>query len=207
MTLKELLHGKTPVEAPPIITDPIPPPSPESAHSIMTFLSELLVLGSWFFWVYVIAFSFIAFAASESEDNHRGKLTLAFILFVICFGNNTYHALISLAGLKILIFGFFGYVIGGMIWSLIKWRLHCSRVKQDILGEGSPIPDSVYENYRRKLDPRFQKGRITTWGLFWPWSVVWSLLHESIEGAWLILVDKFRSIAKSGLDELEKIKK
>ena len=61
---------------------------------------------------------------------------------------------------------------------------------------------------QNKLSANKNKGRIIAWGVYWPWSMLWSVIHESAETAFLTLVNQYNKIAGGTLKELEeKLKK
>ena len=91
-----------------------------------------------------------------------------------------------------------------MVWTIIKWWLHVKRVQLTV----SQLPTGQRDTYeidrlRKNLDPVQNKARITTWGVYWPWSMIWSAIHDIVDMAFQALLRGYRSISAGALKELE----
>jgi len=159
---------------------------------------ELLTVGTWLFWVLFVIFSIFAFACTESDN--KGVLVVATIVFLGLFYKSWIKLDVSLKEVAI----FAGsYIVIGSIWTIIKWWLHVKKVQLDIQSTAPSQYSSVREGFRRKLDPVQNKARITTWGIYWPWSMLWSAFHDIVDMAFQALLRQFRKISAGALKELD----
>ena len=62
--------------------------------------------------------------------------------------------------------------------------------------------NDVSRGLREAICPRDNKEQITLWGVFWPWSILWSCIGDVCEFMWDMLVQAYTSITKRALDSL-----
>lgn len=169
---------------------------------------ELLIVGSLFWWFYLIAWFALITAFIESKYGPGAFITLILGLFALdLFGNTPILNTIINEPYKILTFAL-AYVPVGVVWGLIKWRLfigkkHAEYVKikdeyclnNNITG---PFTDEQKIAFKKHLinrcyykedkdgNPiirplaRLNKSLITMWMSFWPQSMFWTLTHDLI---------------------------
>jgi len=110
--------------------------------------------------------------------------------------------------LKLLLY-IFCYFILGILWSFVKWWLRVServenhlkdkaeikinylkkRLVEDAVTIDTPIPENLKEDWKRHqtccnyIPERASehKNLIATWITYWPFSLLWSLLHDFIK--------------------------
>lgn len=90
---------------------------------------ELIILGSPIFWVVVAIESLVLFATIKKEEGWPAFISLGLFAGVLClFGDfnvfrwvwDNWLLTLELAG---------AYVLAGIIWSLLKWKILCWKVK------------------------------------------------------------------------------
>lgn len=160
---------------------------------------ELFTVGTWLFWVLFVVFSM--FVVGYSDSDRKGGLVLATIIFVGLF-YNSWSSKLHLELKDIAIYGG-SYIVIGMIWTIIKWWLHVKRIQVEITQIPDGTNDRRTDEIRSKLDPTQNKARITTWGVYWPWSMFWSMIHDTVDMAYQALLNRFRSISAGALRDLE----
>lgn len=96
--------------------------------------------------------------------------------------------------------GFIAYFVVGTGWSMVKWLLHVTRLKDDFLedrekwlkSEAGNLPSEEVElawwnsfegsQWRPKIPAHASnhKELITLWIMYWPWSALWTLLDDPL---------------------------
>jgi hypothetical protein len=164
---------------------------------------ELITIGSWLFWVALFIVScFIWYA--ESEDSRGWAVTLTLALFII-FG---YTSLPELKQVSLTTIGMYvgGYLLVGATWSIFKWWLRCRKVADKLRDKSITIQSCEFRNARSAVSVSENKGRLTFWIAYWPWSMLASLLKDTVEAVFNFLRRIFTSIANPAnklIDELE----
>lgn len=98
------------------------------------------------------------------------------------------------------ILGFIAYFVVGTGWSMVKWFLHALRLKDDYI-EAMTLWINHYatdksaeeanlawwtsmsgEDWHTKIPPQASNNKelITLWILYWPWSMLWTLLDDPL---------------------------
>lgn len=68
------------------------------------------------------------------------------------------------------------YALAGVVWGYVKWWFYLSAIKRDYLARGYSVfsirdfPPKVSDN----------KYLIITWMMYWPPSLVWTLVHDPV---------------------------
>lgn len=149
----------------------------------------VLALGLWT-WAAILVVSVLVIIGLEIES---GPTTLVFLLVgvaLVWFAGG--HSVPTVSGtihwfdqnwIGILIF--IGcYVLIGTGWGLAKWLFYLHNVA-DTLEEGKKkwgwSDASLKEKWQKQTDPFNNKGTITMWMVYWPWSALWTLLNDPIK--------------------------
>ena len=102
-----------------------------------------------------------------------------------------------------------GYFIIGILWSFVKWWLRVServdnhiknkadikinylkrRLSNEVITTNTPVPDNLKEDWKQHQSccnyipekASDHKNLIATWITYWPFSLLWSLLHDFIK--------------------------
>lgn len=183
---------------------------------------ELLVMGSFVWWLYLIAFFGLITAFIENKSGIGAFVTLILGFSILDLVGNTpiLHTIIN-EPYKILIFAL-AYVPVGVVWGLIKWRLFIGKkhaeyvkikdeycLKMNITG---PFTDEQKVAFKKHLIDRhdynedkdgnviirplarLNKSLITMWMSFWPQSMFWTLTHDLILNIFETLKSTFNYI-------------
>ncbi len=164
--------------------------------------ATFLALGTLGFWIFAGIVFLLLIAAVEYEKPGLATLSLIVTGFALwLFGNVNVFALAAENPLLALGLGA-GYFAVGALWSLAKWWFYVRRqlrkyneVKAEFLknngeSEKGPVPDRLKADwnarrpsYARYAKPqvRENKGRILTWMIYWPWSLVWTILNDPVK--------------------------
>jgi len=125
-------------------------------------------------------------------------LTLAFLKYT-----NAFDIVAYAPNHKADLFWFsIGYVIAGAIWSLIKWQFFLlenrnkyEKRRLDFFAtnniKGTEIVDELKDKWATvvrsekigKPDAARYKDTLILWMTYWPWSVLWTLVHDFVKRA------------------------
>jgi hypothetical protein len=162
-------------------------------------MDGLFALGSLGFWVLFAAFNIAMFAWTELE--YSGWATLGVLMalgLMNWLGDVSIFGLIA-ANPQYAIYFLVSYFIVGTFWSVIKWWFYAKKerrkydvVKADFLARngisGTSIPETMKRDFSRYLDgidvhPKVSKHkeRIYHWIVFWPWSLLWTLINDPVK--------------------------
>jgi len=174
--------------------------------------TELFVIGSLGFWVLLLIEAVLLVALIEWGKGLFATLSLLASLLLLHILGDTNVLGFANHNPLLLVFGFIGYFATGTLWSIARWWLFVRYLRQrydetradfchqhDIDGS---IPDSLQAawqeqlqgptNRRRMIEipPRVRqhRGRIMMWMAYWPWSVVWTILHDPVRKAFKIIL-------------------
>jgi hypothetical protein len=93
-----------------------------------------------------------------------------------------------------------GYVVTGVAWSFVKWFSFLMRFR-DVLKD---VKDQRSEHYRavtyrgfsltRRPQAAEAKGKITAWMVFWPFSLIGTVLNDPIRRLFAFLFGRFKHL-------------
>jgi len=177
---------------------------------IITALSSSFFLGATFFWIVTSLFLVITVGLSDSGYSRHYRSKSGWIIFVLAiwaglmwFGadgksivKNFNLSLVD--GLPYII----GYIVVGIIWTIIKWALYVYNWKKEYLKEkeyffevnklkdineivkiwkqSSWVED--YPNFRNHIE------KLIDWGILWPFSMLGTLISDGIRKIWELLI-------------------
>lgn len=134
----------------------------------------LLAFGTFWFWTLLIIASIIIIGCLENDSGTGATVTMAvFMVLFFFFGGREF-----VEGLFAYIRDYpqktigivFLYFLAGTLYSFVKWYFYLLQAKED--------------GYT-KNDPRVQasknKGRIISWGSYWPLSMIWTFLDQPVK--------------------------
>lgn len=139
----------------------------------MTFLTIL------FFGIFVISIGLLFTAIAYDSPFGAFVSTIAagsIVHFLIGF--NLYEfAVQNQVALYIILALYFPI---GVIWSLFKWYLYLTKVKEEHLDKKKRY--SQDRVYLVKPEASDNKGRIIAWISYWPISIIWTLIADFVTG-------------------------
>lgn len=177
-------------------------------------MSEILIMFSLFWWIYLIAlFGIIIFFIEDKSGFGATVVTILGLLGLEFLGNTPIWSTIVYRPYYLIPFAA-GYVFCGVIWSLIKWRLfigkkHTQYIKyKKVFCENNDIP--ISEQFTQEQKVLFNqyltrnaayltdkngiaivrpyassnKSLITMWMMWWVPSLFWTVTHDLILGFW-----------------------
>lgn len=177
-------------------------------------MSEILIMFGLFWWFYLVAlFGIIIFFIEEKSGFGATMATVLGLTGLEILGNTPVWDTIIYRPYYLIPFAI-GYVLCGVVWSLIKWRLfigkkHSQYVKQkeafcknnDIL-ISEPFTQEQKASFNQYLSSNAgyltdkngiaivrpyasnNKSLITMWMLWWIPSLFWTITHDLIIGFW-----------------------
>ncbi len=184
----------------------------------------ILLFGSFWFWVYIVAISIFLMAACEyskpflaASSLFGAALTLKF------FGDVNVFRIIADHPLNTVYLAL-GYLVAGAIWSLAKWWFFvreardrfeqkkaewiADRIKFANVPETKEQIESALKrhvsvsSYYPKASK--EKSRIMTWMCYWPWSLVWTIINDPVKKAFTAIFNRmkatFDKIAKKAFE-------
>lgn len=155
-------------------------------------MTTLLIFGGIWFWILVAISGIVITACIEIEEPSGlgANITLLVTGLLLYFLGNKASFLglgdyISQNPGSVILF-FVLYVALGIVWIVVKWWLFLIDARQRIIEGNSTFWASEFR-------PGNHKSRITHWGIYWPFSALWTLInnpmrrlfnyiHYSIEG-------------------------
>lgn len=140
-------------------------------------MGALFVIGSLWFWLLAIAAVCIIVTTTELEEaNSWGFVVVIGTLTLMYFGGNQ-HSFREFGNYivenpKVIIGSVVGYLVLGVVWSIVKWFIYLKGQTQRINEYG--ISYGVNDIY----DVSKNKQRILNWMMYWPFSGLWTLIDE-----------------------------
>lgn len=154
------------------------------------------------FWGAFIIVSFFIVAASDNDAKGWAYGLLA--VFTLAFYKPILGLVLAVHWQQ-LAFLAAGYLFIGAIWTIVKWWLHIKRIQTQIASEAAGASEYRHTPgyFRQQLQPSWNKSKIIFWGLFWPWSVLWTSTHDAMESIFNTLRSVYERMAKGALVDLE----
>jgi hypothetical protein len=184
------------------------------------FFTGMLLFGTfWGFWLMAVVAIVILFVFVEKESWFGATLTMLVVLLLLqWFGNIKAFSYIGQHPLSAL--GWVAaYLAAGILWSMIKWywylrlRRECYLESKAVFLEshsiqGETIPENLLNEFRGEFGrfdniipkARENKGRILTWMAYWPWSMLWTMIHDWVERIFRFIFDHLVKIYQSMAD-------
>lgn len=113
------------------------------------------------------------------------------------------HALLSA-----IYFG--GYVVAGVAWSFVKWFSFLMRFR-DVLKEVDEPTSEYYQavtyrgnSLKRKPMAAQNKQKITAWMIFWPFSLIGTVLNDPVKRFFTFLFGRFKHLYQKMADSIFK---
>lgn len=170
----------------------------------------LFAIGSIGFWLLFSAISLLVIFAEEAErvGLALGGLIGAFVALALWGDFNVVKEAVENPALVAVLFA--GYFVAGAVWSVIKWSFYVRdrryRYEEDKMKflrhhgvKGSKIPNVLLAAWKHRCEPAYthdrhhpgtlamvpqvheHKARVMRWMMFWPWSVVWTIVNDPIK--------------------------
>lgn len=167
-----------------------------------------LAVGGFLFWVIVIAF-LIACEFSTVNESHWSFAWLIIFLGVLAWGStfNPFAWMWHNPGTTLMAAAL--YIVVGVGWGFVKWMFHLHNEKdyieanladyktqynQALITVHSPF-NGTFTDYleSRKLISRAAKNKylISIWMLWWPFSVLWTALHDVLRRFYNWVIEKY----------------
>lgn len=139
-------------------------------------------------WLFIGFISGAFFYAVEKDSYFMAGLLTVWAILV-------YQAqlLTILSNWQMIVFVGILYIIGGALFSGIRWWRHCKhfikdypkeRVENIISKQGVYKQfETVEDYYKDLLNVSDNKSRLFGWALLWPWGLVWLVIRELVYGA------------------------
>jgi hypothetical protein len=166
----------------------------------------ILAVGAFWFWVTFACLMVLMIAAVEYDK--PGLATLSIIVFFVLLGwLGDINILNTIRERPLLSIGcLVGYFAAGTAWSICKWWFYVRKLrdkfdeyKRDFLerhgrSEEKTIPEDLRNEWLGDIDYTYEwlpskskpvaadnKSRIMTWMVYWPWSLVWTMINDPIK--------------------------
>ena len=171
---------------------------------LFAFAASLAGLGL-IFWI--VAFIALASLLAAKEGEHykisAGITVGAFLVLLYLGGSTIKQAFFWVVNNPTTLVEYiFAYAVLGIVWSLVKWVFHLWRIRDRLIDyrqkENIKSGVSLNEDQRKafffyardimgktadSLPPRARenKARITSWMIYWPISMPWTLVNEPVK--------------------------
>jgi hypothetical protein len=159
-------------------------------------MTELLIIGSWLFWVIISILSIAVIASVEYENSIAGSIA-------IVAGLALFHKAIlaSVNWQTLLIVAIIYFFLGG-VWSIIKWLRFTNKQVDEYKQMENPTAQ-CYNKLQYNLKASSNKQAIYTWIAFWPWSVLWAMTHDLIKHIYELLSGVYNRISSRALGRVK----
>lgn len=95
-----------------------------------------------------------------------------------------------------------GYILIGVVWSVVKWYFHLQNVAEDMRYIAPDLADDAY--VKSCYDVSDNKERILNWMTYWPLSGAWTLVNDPVRKLFNLVFDRFVSIYQNMADKVFK---
>ena len=160
---------------------------------------EFFALGTWGFWLLIAITSIVITALVENDR----RIFPGFILASLAAA---YFKDLTLLGWQSLSLGVLGYCLIGAIWSFYRWHRYTSFTADSFSRTyGTQLTESRYADLSDCLSVAENKGCITTWIAYWPWSLIWNIFGDVLTAIFDSLRSIYRGIATRKLKQFTKV--
>lgn len=179
----------------------------------MIWLLSLIAFGSLGFWLLSILTIIVIIACLEYENGFKASLTMIMFLGLMFIANHLSFQSIVQWNWRYIIGFIIGYVILGVVWSVVKWYFYVSnKVEQYVelkslwfrnnsnatelteLSAGQKEKFAEYISRRPDASAAPQasqnKSTILMWMTYWPFSAVWTLINDPIKKLFRMIYTK-----------------
>jgi hypothetical protein len=160
---------------------------------MITSILEFFALGTLGFWGLCVLVS-IVFVACLENDNRWFPTIITIALAGLYWKSMVAFAL----GWKAILLFSLVYLLAGVAWSFFRW-IRYVKEQADVWRKenGNTLKEYDLAMLKRKLDVSNNKGRLTGWIAYWPWSLVWNItgdfftmVYENLQGAYQKIADR-----------------
>lgn len=181
----------------------------------------LIFTGAWF-WILTAAIAIVlVYEVAHERPVATGFTIVLYLLAIHLFGDAAVFSALRAHPAYIYI-GVPAFFLAGALWALVKWWFYVkrkaleyreSRLEFLVVNkvEGATLDTPVPEDLRTRSFPRPRKplarqnkGRITTWMVYWPFSMVWTLLDEPWRLIYEAMARLFQRISDRVWGDLDK---
>ena len=165
--------------------------------AFLTAILAFFAFGELGFWLGLLALSAVYTVATE-RDIH-GFAIFATILGVALWWP---YVVAAFAAWQLLLIGIGVYALAGGAWSVFRWFKYCRDfvTKNPYQGvtdysEGSGRKLSAQEYFSKKLKPSEHKSRLIGWIAYWPWSLIWNIVGDTLTAIYDALANIYQKTA------------
>lgn len=159
-------------------------------------ITPFLLLGTVWFWVYIIIpFLFLIWFVESEQSIMAAVIVASMAVAFLCFGDPTVLSNIK-SNPSILVLYASAYIFVGIAWGFVKWFFYVLKRRDQYTQEvnawqityNDQAARGMEEHHRAKRPKKetFQpaasknKGRIIFWMSYWPASALWTLLNDPL---------------------------
>ena len=177
-------------------------------HILINFMIGLFLFGTLWFWL-LIGIEIIIIISSLEQDkvNSLGWLSFLVVLGILYFCGNAHHFndffQYTIQHPIVSVLFFLGYLIAGTVWSFVKWYVYLKKKATKYVinqSDNSYIWDTDFK-------AKSQKQRILNWMMYWPFSLVWTVIDQPFKKAFLYIYNsienKYQSIGDNILKDVK----
>lgn len=148
------------------------------------------------FYLFLLFFSIVFLTSCERDEGFALALCtfIPYSLLYLIYYKVSLHW-------KFVVPVILGYFVIGAGWSLWRWFRHCKTTVQALHSNMDQRLSKADAEQRIRTDyrviPSSNKSRLTSWVLFWPWSMFWNLLGDLLTGIYDSLAGIYIKISDS----------
>jgi hypothetical protein len=171
----------------------------QSDHHFMATIAAFFAIGAVGFYLFLLFLS-VVFTTAVQNDKGVGYF---FATIVALFGALMYHTYVFAFVLnwKLFVACFLAYGIAGGVWSVFRWFRYCRHVVlENPYDQAAQYKQEAYtpeQYYASKLKSRDHKSQLTSWIVFWPWSLVWNFTGDFFTGIYESLANVYEKVSQS----------
>ena len=164
---------------------------------------NILVFGSFWFWaVVLVSFGIITYFVDDYEDDEFGvgaTITLIVTALLLYFLGNKphFHRVFStVAGHPFGTVGMvLGYFVAGTVWAFVKWYFFLLNIRDNLIKNDAISTIRVPEASK-------YKSTILRWMTYWPFSMLWTLIHDPVRRAFRWIYGRVATILQAMSDKV-----
>lgn len=173
--------------------------------------TDFFIFGTLWFWLLLAVVGIVITVYLEAGENGKDTNGTGATLTLIGFGI-VYYFMGSSEHIRnifqyimhhpLTIFGYLGAYYGvGVGWSIVKWyfylKFKAAELSEELDEELDKYTRMDYLPSKFKISARDKKGTIIAWMTYWPFSVLWTMVHKFVRQAFQFLYIKFEGVYNS----------
>ena len=141
---------------------------------------QIFMYGTLWFWMLCVASAVLIIYSTETSDISATLWFIISLALIGFLGNQDFfinigHWIIYSPGKTLLVC--LGYFLLGTVWSFIKWGFFLHKKRRHYIDSNTKITEFDFK-YLKAIK---NKGKIINWMIYWPLSLLWTLINDPVK--------------------------